>query len=201
MKNKKTLLIMIQLLLHHNMATRLVSLMRGPRVATARLAHSVASLQGFSFEVFVIIRAGGWNVDSTLRYISEAPHWSFFCRRCRHAEGDWCSGIFDIVSSDVQSFDDMLNKTVPATIQLHKTLKLSSPLSSLPRASLTLPGESEMHAELKAIVSRNKVLRSFIGMGYYGTNMPAVIQRSIFENPGWCVGVLVEAMLLAVVGV
>jgi glycine dehydrogenase len=42
-----------------------------------------------------------------------------------------------------------------------------------------------MHAELKSIASQNKVLRSFIGMGYYGTHMPSVIQRSIFENPGW----------------
>ena len=42
-----------------------------------------------------------------------------------------------------------------------------------------------MHSELKSIAIKNKVYRSFIGMGYYGTNMPSVIQRSIFENPGW----------------
>lgn len=42
-----------------------------------------------------------------------------------------------------------------------------------------------MHSELKELASKNKVFRSFIGMGYYGTVMPSVIQRSIFENPGW----------------
>jgi len=68
----------------------------------------------------------------------------------------------------------MISKTVPTGIQFSKSVALSASLS-----------ESEMHAELKSIASQNKVLRSFIGMGYYGTHMPSVIQRSIFENPGW----------------
>ncbi|MCH2242363.1 MAG: aminomethyl-transferring glycine dehydrogenase, partial [Aquabacterium sp.] len=45
--------------------------------------------------------------------------------------------------------------------------------------------EAQALAELKAIASRNRVLRSFIGQGYYGTHTPAVILRNILENPAW----------------
>ena len=46
-------------------------------------------------------------------------------------------------------------------------------------------GEQETLAQLKAMVSQNKVNKSFIGMGYYGTHTPGVILRNILENPGW----------------
>lgn len=45
--------------------------------------------------------------------------------------------------------------------------------------------ESEMLARLKELASKNKVLRSYIGKGYYGTHLPLVIQRNLLENPAW----------------
>jgi glycine dehydrogenase len=54
--------------------------------------------------------------------------------------------------------------------------------------SLNLPAaksEQEALAWLKSIMGKNKVLKSFIGQGYYGTYTPGVIQRNILENPGW----------------
>ena len=45
--------------------------------------------------------------------------------------------------------------------------------------------EAEALSELKQIASHNKVFRSFIGQGYYGTITPNVIQRNILENPAW----------------
>src|SRR6202007_846843 len=45
--------------------------------------------------------------------------------------------------------------------------------------------EHELLLELKAIASKNKIRRSYIGMGYYDTITPPVIQRNILENPGW----------------
>ena len=45
--------------------------------------------------------------------------------------------------------------------------------------------EADALAELKAIASKNRVLKSFIGQGYYGTHTPGVILRNILENPAW----------------
>jgi len=56
------------------------------------------------------------------------------------------------------------------------------------RGELNLPealGESAALAELRAIAGQNQVFRSFIGLGYYDTHTPPVIQRNILENPGW----------------
>ena len=56
------------------------------------------------------------------------------------------------------------------------------------RAALKLPagvGESAALAELRTIATENKVFRSYIGLGYYDTITPPVIQRNILENPGW----------------
>jgi glycine dehydrogenase len=74
----------------------------------------------------------------------------------------------------VGSLDELIDKTIPTAIRLKEKLKLN-------------PGMSE-HAyynHLRKIASGNKLFKSYIGMGYYGTIMPAVIQRNILENPGW----------------
>ena len=60
---------------------------------------------------------------------------------------------------------------------------------SIARAhAMALPpaaSEAEALAELKAIAGQNRVLKSFIGQGYYGCHTPGVIQRNILENPAW----------------
>ncbi|HEX7082000.1 MAG TPA: aminomethyl-transferring glycine dehydrogenase, partial [Gammaproteobacteria bacterium] len=56
------------------------------------------------------------------------------------------------------------------------------------RAPLELPagvGEAEVLAELREIAAANRVFKSFIGLGYYGTHLPPVIQRNVLENPAW----------------
>ncbi|MES1167129.1 MAG: glycine dehydrogenase (aminomethyl-transferring), partial [Pseudomonadota bacterium] len=56
------------------------------------------------------------------------------------------------------------------------------------RGALNLPaaaGESAALAELRGLASQNQVFRSVIGLGYYDTLTPGVIQRNILENPGW----------------
>ena len=45
--------------------------------------------------------------------------------------------------------------------------------------------ETEALAHLRSLIGQNRVLKSFIGMGYYGTHTPAVVQRNVLENPGW----------------
>jgi glycine dehydrogenase len=68
----------------------------------------------------------------------------------------------------------LADAAVPADI------RLGAPLD-LPAAA----GESAALAELRSIAELNKVFRSHIGMGYYGTHTPGVIQRNILENPSW----------------
>jgi glycine dehydrogenase len=70
--------------------------------------------------------------------------------------------------------DDLINKTVPASIRLNQKLQL--PEAQTEYAAL---------AKLKQIASKNQVFRSYIGMGYYDTITPPVIGRNILENPGW----------------
>jgi glycine dehydrogenase len=72
------------------------------------------------------------------------------------------------------SIDALADAAVPANIRLKRPLKLPAAAS-----------ESTALAELRAIAARNKVFRSHIGMGYYDTVTPGVIQRNILENPAW----------------
>ena len=73
-----------------------------------------------------------------------------------------------------ESLDDMIDKTVPATIKIKQPLQLGE-----------ARGEYELLQELKAIASKNQVWRSYIGTGYYNCITPPIIQRNILENPGW----------------
>jgi glycine cleavage system P protein (glycine dehydrogenase) len=77
----------------------------------------------------------------------------------------------------LRTLEDLVAQTVPAKIRLGR------PLAPFTRHEPR--GEAELLAELRASASRNQVFRSFIGQGYYGTLVPAVIQRNVLENPGW----------------
>ncbi|MBI2813241.1 MAG: aminomethyl-transferring glycine dehydrogenase [Opitutae bacterium] len=72
------------------------------------------------------------------------------------------------------SLDALADAAVPANIRLKRPLRLPAAAS-----------ESAALAELRALAAKNKVFRSFIGLGYHGTATPGVIQRNILENPGW----------------
>ena len=73
-----------------------------------------------------------------------------------------------------KSLDDMTNEVVPKSIADHSALDLSEPVT-----------EEQALAELYDLAKQNKVLKSMIGQGYYGTHTPKVIQRNVLENPAW----------------
>jgi glycine dehydrogenase len=72
------------------------------------------------------------------------------------------------------SVDELINQTVPASIRLKKPLNLPTGLS-----------EFQYHKHLRSVAAKNKVFKTYIGLGYFNTILPAVIQRNILENPGW----------------
>lgn len=72
------------------------------------------------------------------------------------------------------TLDELIDKTIPASIRLGSNLDLPEALS-----------ENDYLAHIKNIGAKNKTYRSFIGMGYYGTIVPPVILRNVLENPGW----------------
>lgn len=72
------------------------------------------------------------------------------------------------------SMEELIQQTIPENIRLETPLQLDPALS-----------EYEYLNKIRAIASKNKLYRSFIGMGYYRTSTPAVILRNIFENPSW----------------
>ncbi|HEX6384341.1 MAG TPA: aminomethyl-transferring glycine dehydrogenase [Anaerolineae bacterium] len=79
-----------------------------------------------------------------------------------------------LASLEVSSLAALIDEAVPQSIRMEGKLKLRPPQT-----------ESEVLAELRQLASKNKLFRSFIGMGYSDCITPPVIQRNILENPGW----------------
>jgi glycine dehydrogenase len=74
----------------------------------------------------------------------------------------------------VKSLDELVDEIVPSDIRLKEPLNLEEGMS-----------EYEYLHHVKQVASRNKVYKSYIGLGYYNTIVPSVILRNVFENPGW----------------
>jgi len=75
---------------------------------------------------------------------------------------------------DMDSRAELIDRVVPASIRRKKPLAIANAIS-----------EAEALSKLRSLASRNRVLRSLIGQGYYDTHTPAVIQRNVLENPAW----------------
>ncbi|HZA65348.1 MAG TPA: aminomethyl-transferring glycine dehydrogenase [Geminicoccaceae bacterium] len=73
-----------------------------------------------------------------------------------------------------RSLDDLIEQAAPRTIRTKRPLDLPPPVS-----------ERIAIETLRRMAERNRIQVSMIGMGYYGTITPAVIQRNVLENPGW----------------
>lgn len=75
---------------------------------------------------------------------------------------------------DADSIESLINQTVPENIRLKRPLHIGQPMT-----------EHNYLKHLKKIASKNKVYRTYIGLGYHHTLTPGVIKRNVFENPGW----------------
>ncbi len=80
--------------------------------------------------------------------------------------------MLPVIGSETRA--ELIDGIVPAAIRRAKPMRLPAPVT-----------EADALAELKAIAAKNKVFKSFIGQGYYGTHTPGVILRNVLENPAW----------------
>ena len=74
----------------------------------------------------------------------------------------------------VKSLDELIDKTIPANIRLKEPLALPKTMT-----------EYEFGQHITGLAAKNKLYTTYIGMGWYNTITPAVIQRNVFENPVW----------------
>ncbi|MCW4470684.1 aminomethyl-transferring glycine dehydrogenase [Flavobacterium sp. MFBS3-15] len=74
----------------------------------------------------------------------------------------------------VESIDQLIYETLPDDIRLKAPLNLEPAMT-----------ESEYMSHIQQLGNRNRIFRSYIGLGYHPAIVPAPIQRNIFENPGW----------------
>ncbi|MEP7381914.1 MAG: glycine dehydrogenase, partial [Gemmatimonadota bacterium] len=95
-----------------------------------------------------------------------------FIRRHIGPSGQDIDAMLEALGYD--SLDAFVDATVPDQIRLRQPLNIG-------------PGRTEhdVLAELRGMADRNRVYRSYLGLGYHDTLVPPVIQRNILENPGW----------------
>ena len=74
----------------------------------------------------------------------------------------------------VHSLDELINQVIPADIRLKEPIELPEPLT-----------EYAYGKHMAELAAKNKLYATYIGMGWYNTITPAVIQRNVFENPVW----------------
>jgi len=74
----------------------------------------------------------------------------------------------------LSTLDELIDETIPAAIRLRSELDLPDELS-----------ETELLERANRLACKNRIFRTFIGLGYYGTVTPPAIQRGILENPSW----------------
>ena len=81
--------------------------------------------------------------------------------------------MLDVIG--VKTVEELISQVIPQSIRLKKPL-------ALPEKGMS---EYEIAAHIRQIASRNRIFRSFIGMGYYPCAVPAAVARNVFENPAW----------------
>ena len=74
----------------------------------------------------------------------------------------------------VTSLEQLIEETIPSKIKINHTLSIGEPET-----------EFKYLQNIKKVAAKNIVSKNLIGLGYYGTITPTIIQRNIFENPGW----------------
>jgi glycine dehydrogenase len=126
------------------------------------------SFCGKTIEIRWTFSADDLNVCNTY---SMAPYQPFAHRHIGLKSAD-IQSMLAVVGC--RSVDELMDRVVPESIRSREPLELPEALSEVGALN-----------RLKEVMSRNQVVRSFIGLGYHDTFTPSVILRNLFENPGW----------------
>ena len=97
----------------------------------------------------------------------------FYSRHIGVQNPDELKAMLEVIG--VQTVEELIGQVIPQSIRLKKPLRL-------PKEGMS---EYEYAAHIRQLADRNRPLRSFIGMGYYPTAVPAAVVRNVFENPAW----------------
>src|SRR5687768_5789833 len=92
----------------------------------------------------------------------------------RHIGPDAQQTAAMLATLGVSSVKELIDKTVPDNIRLKGEMALGKAMT-----------EADALAQLKAIASKNRIFKNYIGMGYHDTHVPYVVLRNVLENPGW----------------
>lgn len=104
--------------------------------------------------------------------MSNIHHYDQFVNRHLGPSDEQINQMLQVMN--YQSLDELIDNTIPAKIRLKNPINIGEPVS-----------EFDFLKSIKSITSKNKILKSYIGLGYNTTITPAVILRNIMENPGW----------------
>ena len=81
---------------------------------------------------------------------------------------------FMLKTIEVENLEQLIHETIPSEIRLQQPLQLNAPMS-----------EHEYLSHIQELSEKNKVFKTYIGLGYHECIVPSVIKRNILENPGW----------------
>ena len=95
----------------------------------------------------------------------------FASRHIGIREGDFQHMLKTI---EVATLEQLIQETIPNEIRLQEPLQLQSPMS-----------EHEFLSHIQNLSEKNKVFKTYIGLGYHECIIPSVIKRNVLENPGW----------------
>ncbi|MBU1309332.1 MAG: aminomethyl-transferring glycine dehydrogenase [Gammaproteobacteria bacterium] len=110
--------------------------------------------------------------NSAVKTLSQLANHEEFIQR--HIGPDAAETAAMLSELGVDSMETLIAQTIPADIRLPKPLSTGQARS-----------EADALAHLKQVASKNKMFKSYIGMGYHPTLTPNVILRNVLENPGW----------------
>ena len=138
-----------------------------------RLSHGRKDIQGAARVEGVAMQSNRLMRSSMDVTVAERAFDPFsFAQRHIGPQAHDVRGMLQVVNAP--SLNALIDEAMPRDIRQRKPLSSGSPLS-----------EPELLAKMWGIAARNQAMVSLIGQGYYGTHLPAVIQRNVLENPAW----------------